>query len=365
MKRSLKLGVGAALALTVALGGMPVRAAGTDKPADVKPAEAPNGIAAEVNGEKIMVADVNRLLERVRQLNPALGGDSDSAKNALGSLRGRILDDMINLNLMFQEARRINLLPPTADVDKVMATFKARFDNDKEFQENFKKEGVSVDYVRQNVTQHMAVDNLRKQWVADLVVAEDEITQFYKTNSKYFQLPATVRAQHILLSVDKKASTVEKAKVKAKADALLKQALKGADFAKLARENSQDPGSKAVGGELGYFAHEDMVPSFANAAFNTSAGKVTDHVVESEFGYHIIKVKDKQPAQPATLSDGIMETPRGPRMVRARNMQPSEEFPFIRIHDWVKGNLLEEKTEKRYNERLAALKEQAKIKKYL
>ncbi|HEY2933713.1 MAG TPA: peptidylprolyl isomerase [Acidobacteriota bacterium] len=99
-----------------------------------------------------------------------------------------------------------------------------------------------------------------------------------------------VKASHILLESKDPAKDAE---VKAKAEKILKEARSGADFAKLAKQYSQDPGSKVNGGDLGYFPRERMVPEFASVAFSLPPGQISD-LVKTQFGYHIIKVIDKR-----------------------------------------------------------------------
>ena len=107
--------------------------------------------------------------------------------------------------------------------------------------------------------------------------------------------PAQVRASHILIKPDPSIVDVNeaKAKAKAKAEKLLKQVKAGGDFAALAKENSDDPGSKAMGGDLGFFEKGTMVKEFGDAAFAMKVGQISN-VVETQFGYHIIKVTDRK-----------------------------------------------------------------------
>lgn len=91
-----------------------------------------------------------------------------------------------------------------------------------------------------------------------------------------------VKAQHILVDDE------------AKAKDLIAQLKKGADFAQLAKENSNDPGSKDNGGDLGYFVKDAMVPEFADAAFALNKGDITEIPVKSAFGWHVIKLEDKR-----------------------------------------------------------------------
>jgi peptidyl-prolyl cis-trans isomerase D len=109
-----------------------------------------------------------------------------------------------------------------------------------------------------------------------------------------FTDPAEVRARHILVKVDPGADADAKAKARAEADDLLKQIRAGGDFEALAKAHSKDPGSAAKGGDLGFFPRGRMVPAFDTAAFALEPGQVSE-VVETPFGFHIIKVEEKKP----------------------------------------------------------------------
>lgn len=120
---------------------------------------------------------------------------------------------------------------------------------------------------------------------------QDEIDKYYDTNKfKYTGLEKQVKARHILIKADKDADEDEKSAARAKADDLLRQVKDGADFAELAREHSDDPGSAEKGGDLGFNPKGRMVPTFDEAMFSLALGQVSD-VVETDYGFHIIKVE--------------------------------------------------------------------------
>src|SRR4029077_13997828 len=123
--------------------------------------------------------------------------------------------------------------------------------------------------------------------------------KFYDENPAKFEQPETVRASHILLSTKDSSTNTEltddkKAAKKKQAEDLVKRARAGEDFAKLAKEFSDDPGSKDKGGEY-TFPRGQMVPEFEAAAFAMKTNQISD-VVTTQFGYHIIKLIDKTPA---------------------------------------------------------------------
>ena len=131
-----------------------------------------------------------------------------------------------------------------------------------------------------------------------LVVNEADLKSYYDQNATRLGGQDERRASHILIASPKSAAAAERQKAKAKADELLAAVKKAPDsFAEVAKKNSQDPGSAANGGDLDFFARGAMVKPFEEAAFTMKKGDVSD-VVESEFGYHIIKLTDiKLPKQ--------------------------------------------------------------------
>lgn len=129
---------------------------------------------------------------------------------------------------------------------------------------------------------------------AKVALGDAELKAYYEQNKESFKAKESVRASHILIPVAPDAAPDATAKAKAKADALVAQLRAGADFAKLAAENSEDPGSKMRGGDVGFFERGRMVPEFENAAFSLKIGEISDPV-KTQFGFHILKVSEKRP----------------------------------------------------------------------
>ena len=133
-------------------------------------------------------------------------------------------------------------------------------------------------------------------------VPDQQVLQYYQGHQKDYQVPEGVTVRHILIKVDAGADPKIDAAAKQKAEALLKQIKGGADFAALAKANSDDPGSKEQGGELGMIQRGVTVPPFEKAAFALEAGQISD-VIKTQFGYHIIKVEAKQAAHLKSLDE--------------------------------------------------------------
>jgi peptidyl-prolyl cis-trans isomerase D len=150
---------------------------------------------------------------------------------------------------------------------------------------------------------------------------EKEVEEYYRRNLKTrFTHPDEARASHILIRVPSGAGAPEEAVAKAKAEAILAKLKSGADFAKLARKYSEDPGTQLKGGDLGTFARGTMVKPFEDAVFSMKPGEV--RVVETQFGFHVVKLDAFIPAHTdkfAQVKDKIIETLRqqsGTRIAR-------------------------------------------------
>lgn len=132
---------------------------------------------------------------------------------------------------------------------------------------------------------------------------QKEIKDSYEANKFLYEQPEKVHARHILLKVDKSAPQATKDEVRKKLEDLRKQIVEGGkDFAAVAKESSEDVGSKPSGGDLGFNDKQAWVPEFSAAAFSLKPGEVSQPV-ETQFGYHLIKVEEKKPAEKKELKD--------------------------------------------------------------
>ena len=164
------------------------------------------------------------------------------------------------------------------------------------------------------------------------MVTPQEVKAFYDGNPDIFKTPEMVRASHILVKVEEGASGEDKAKALEKIKTIQKRLQSGEDFAKVAQEVSDCP-SKDDGGDLNFFHKGQMVPPFEKAAFALKPGETSD-IVETEFGYHIIKLTDKKEAGTMSFDD-----------VKSRIQQ----------------QLINEKMTQEYHKYVEALKSRAKI----
>jgi peptidyl-prolyl cis-trans isomerase C len=261
------------------------------------PAQLPE-IVARVNGEAINKTDLENA---VKGLEGRAGGPVPADQRDR-VYRG-VLDDMISYRLLVQEVTARKIVVPEAEIDAQIAQIRGQFQTDAQFQQALAAQKTTVAAVREDARSEIGVDKLVEAEIgAKIAVKPEAVTDFYQKNQDKFQQGARVRASHILISVPENADAATKAQAKTKAEAVLKDLKAGKDFAAAAKESSQDPGSAPNGGDLGYFEKGQMVPPFEAAAFTLKPGELSE-LVESPFGYHIIKVADQQAARVVPLEE--------------------------------------------------------------
>ncbi len=134
-------------------------------------------------------------------------------------------------------------------------------------------------------------------------VSDADVEKYYTEHAREFETPRQVRAAHVLATVGQTGGSEAEDKAKAKVADVIRRAQAGEDFAKLATEVSEDPGSKANGGELGYVSKGEMVPQFEAALFALKKGELSPEPVRTQFGFHAIKALDIREASRKPLKD--------------------------------------------------------------
>jgi peptidyl-prolyl cis-trans isomerase D len=134
-----------------------------------------------------------------------------------------------------------------------------------------------------------------------LQISDAQVESYYNSHKDQYRTPERVQARHILIKTTGK-SKEETAQLQAKAEDLLKQIKGGADFAKLAEKNSEDPGSATKGGDLGWVVRGQMVKNFEDTVFALKPKEISN-VITTEYGFHIIQVMDREPAHLRTLAE--------------------------------------------------------------
>ena len=164
---------------------------------------------------------------------------------------------------------------------------------------------------------------------------QEEIQQYYNQHLSEYSVPDQARARHILISVPQGADAKTDAAAKAKAEAILKQLQAGGSWADLAKKNSDDPGSKDSGGELGFAQRGKMVPEFDNAIFTQKVGDIA--IVKSSFGYHIVQVEERQTAHTQPLTE--VQTTIQASLVRQDSAAAEQNYAQALTSEAIKNGL--------------------------
>jgi parvulin-like peptidyl-prolyl isomerase len=280
----------------------------------------PNQPALILEGQKISQKEFARLYENLvaqyQRVYAQYGQDfSKLLQGPAGierrlQLQSRVIDDLLRKRLIAQEIeRRRIVISPTDIDDRTEIEFERilRQNNLTEEQaaqilqrqgrtlESFKRE------LRQAVELHLQTERLRDLVVGPIEPTEQELSAYLEEHREDYDTPEEVHARHILIRVPEGASEAEIAQAKKQIEDIKKELENGADFAELAKKYSQDPGSAPNGGDLGFFRRGQMVREFEDAAFSLEPGQISDPV-RTQFGFHLIKVEEKKPAQHPELA---------------------------------------------------------------
>ncbi|GAT35522.1 peptidyl-prolyl cis-trans isomerase C [Terrimicrobium sacchariphilum] len=283
-------------ATPVAAAASPAPAASAT-PADASAPVSPLGLkdpVAVVNGEPISLKELQEAFETAVKSS---GVDAASLTDAQ-KIEGyhQLLDELIVDKLIAKQAASVEI--SQADVDAEVAKIKKQFPTEEDFNKQLAQVGQSPEKVNETIKKMLQQQRWVESQVADKVaVTPEDAQKFYNDNKQEFKEDASVRASHILIRVDENApEDVVKQKQAEAAKVAALASKKGADFAALAKQYSEEPGAKDSGGDLDFFTKDRMVPEFAEAAFSQKVGQVSQPV-RTQFGWHVIKVTDTKPAR--------------------------------------------------------------------
>ncbi|MGA7875490.1 MAG: peptidylprolyl isomerase [Desulfoferrobacter sp.] len=300
-----------------------------------KEKESKKDVVAVVNGTDISQTDFDREVGRYEQQMAMMGQTPNPQQ--LSEIKDKVLNGLIDRELLYQESQKVGLKASKSEVDERISALKQRFPSEEEFKKTIEKLGLNEAGLRSQFEKELAIKALLdKKFAGKVTVTDQEMKKFYDENPDYFKTPERVRASHILVKVEPNASEADKAKARQKIEDIQKKVKKGEDFAALAKQYSDCP-SSAKGGDLDYFQRGQMVGPFQDAAFAMKVGDVSD-IVETQFGYHLIKVTDKKPA--GTVS-------------------------FEEAKDKIKSYLEQQKMGEEVNQYSAQLKKTAKIQEFV
>jgi peptidyl-prolyl cis-trans isomerase C len=269
-------------------------------PAMAQETQSTNQNAALVNGVAISMEQYNKELNI--QLDRVTRQGQQVSDEQMAKLKNNILDSLIEREILYQQSQKDGIQITDQKVNDQLASIKKRFPSETEYKNALDKMNLTEDEVKSQIKRGLSIRELIDQKITSKVVITDEESKaYYDKNPQMFKQPAQIKASHILIKVDAKADETKKAEARKKIEEVQQKLKDGGDFATLAKEYSEGP-SNAKGGDLGYFRRGQMVKPFEDAAMALKPNEVSD-IVETRFGYHLIKVYDSKPEETLAYAD--------------------------------------------------------------
>jgi len=266
-------------------------------------------VVARVNGKDIMTAQLEKQFQN--RLN---GAEQPPSAEEAQDLKLQVLNQLINDQILLEMASTAGLSATDAEVDVKFNEFKNQYTEEK-FKDLLKEQKMTIDDIRNELRKSITIDKLvNKEITSKISVTDAEIKNFYEKNKESFNLPESYHIAHILVTPvadpDLRNGKNDDAKspdeAKQKAARLLKEVQGGRDFATVAKESSEDPSSGPNGGDLNFQplqAIENIDPRLAQAVQKMRPGETFPQVIETRFGFHILKLMEKDAGGQKDLSD--------------------------------------------------------------
>jgi peptidyl-prolyl cis-trans isomerase C len=250
-------------------------------------------VVARVNGKEINKQELLEGAQQARMQMAQMGQQPPASPNAV--FYRQVLDTLVGQTLLLQEAKAQGFTATDAEVERELSQVRAQLGTPEAFQQALAQQKMTEAELKERTRNKIAFAKfVQTQVVSDVPVTEQAIRAFYDQNQKAVTQPERLHLRHILIKVDANTPEPEKQKAREKAEALLERIEDGEDFAQLARENSDDQGSKDKGGDIAWWVRGQSVPSFEQAAFALQEVNDLSPVVQTQFGYHVIQLLERQ-----------------------------------------------------------------------
>lgn len=292
-------------------------------------ANASPSVVATVNGRPVSAKLYEMYLKNGREelgINPS----TDEGRRKLELLREGVVSELIDRSLIAQEAERLGLSLTPEEMKQAEERAVTQFGGEKQYDDYLSQHGLSREEYREVIRWEIYAGKMREEFSKKISVTDEDVKNYYdeRKGNEVLQLPERVTASHILIAARpaqirqqlqreknltgellEQGVREEIARRRARAEELRRKASAGADFAGLAREFSEDPASREQGGQLPTFTRNSHPKAFDDAAFALKPGAISQ-VVETDYGFHVIKVHAHENARQQTLDEAAPEIRR-------------------------------------------------------
>lgn len=258
-----------------------------------------SSVVATVNGKTIVSSQLEDQVNQAKKMLEQQGVNfqTSEGQKMLSMLRGQVLEQMINEELLLQEASRLKAEPTPQQVADEIKNFREQFKSEAEYKQFLAANGFSEPRLKDLVKKSLAIEAVQKEAWKDLeTTSEAQARDYYEKNKDAFTLPEQRQVRQILIPV---IGEGQKAQVEAKVEAMniLNRLKSGEDFAALAREKSGNAGKADSSAGVETITRGDTDPELEKVVFNLQPGEISPEPVKTLYGYHVIKLEKIIPAQ--------------------------------------------------------------------
>jgi len=268
-------------------------------------------IVARVNGSDISAKHIKFQFVQILKKSQAPFTSAQKEK-----IVRKVIDKEVVRELMYQEGQKLNLVADPKFVEAELQALKSAYKNENDFKEALLERDITENDLKKSIEVDSQAQIILKQQVKGMVGVDDSLVEkYYKDNKENFRRPTAYRASHVLImpfspeliknsKIEDLRNNEKELRVKAREKILeiQEQLKRGVDIAELATKYSHDESTSKNGGDLGFFYAEAVEKSFTDAVAKLKIGEISD-IVETKFGFHLIKLTETKPGEYAPFSD--------------------------------------------------------------
>ena len=282
-----------------------------NKPVDINQIPPIPDIVARVNGSDISAKHIKFQFVQVLKKSQAPFTSAQKEK-----IVRKVIDKEVVRELMYQEGQKLNLVADPKFVEAELQALKSAYKNENDFKEALLERDITENDLKKSIEVDSQAQIILKQQVKGMVGIDDNLVEkYYKDNKENFRRPTAYRASHVLImpfspeliknsKIEDLRNNKKELRIKAREKILeiQEQLKRGVDIAELATKYSHDESTSKNGGDLGFFYAEAVEKTFTDAVAKLKIGEISD-IVETKFGFHLIKLTGTKPGEYAPFSD--------------------------------------------------------------